>query len=106
MDVTHPMAFGYKDTYFTLKQGSDSYSLLEDGYNIAWLGENPKPVSGFAGSDAVKNLGNSLLFGEEPIGNGSLIYMVDNTLFRSFWENGKLFLVNAVFFVNNNNFEL
>ncbi len=106
VDVTHPMAFGYKDTYFTLKQGSESYSLLENGYNIAWLGENPKPVSGFAGSEAVKQLGNSLLFGEERIGDGSMVYMVDNTLFRSFWENGKLFLVNAVFFVNNNSFEL
>ncbi|MEZ4791969.1 MAG: M14 family metallopeptidase [Gelidibacter sp.] len=106
VDTTHPMAFGYDKTYFTLKLGNDSYSLLEDGYNIAWLGENPKPVSGFAGSNSLKNLGNSLVFGEERIGNGSIIYMVDNTMFRSFWENGKLFLVNAVFFVNNNSFEL
>lgn len=106
VDTTHPMAFGYDSTYFSLKLGSDSYSLLDKGYNIAWLGENPKPIAGFAGSDAIKNLGNSLVFGEERIGNGSMIYMVDNTLFRSFWENGKLFLVNAVFFVNNINFEL
>jgi hypothetical protein len=27
-------------------------------------------------------------------------------LFRSFWDRGKLFLVNAVFFVNHNAFEL
>lgn len=106
VDTTHPMAFGYDSTYFTLKQGNESYGLLEDGYNVAWLDENPKPVSGFAGSDALKNLGNSLLFGEERIGNGSMVYMVDNTLFRSFWENGKLFLVNAIFFVNNNSYEL
>jgi hypothetical protein len=26
--------------------------------------------------------------------------MVDNPLFRSFWENGKLLLVNSVFFVD------
>lgn len=106
VDNTHPMAFGYDRSYFTLKQGNDSYSLLEDGYNVAWLDDHPKPVAGFAGSDAVKNLGNSLLFGDERLGDGSVIYMVDNTLFRSFWENGKLFLVNAVFFVNNTNFEL
>ncbi len=106
VDKTHPMAFGYDSTYFTLKLGSDSYSLLENGYNIAWLGEQPRPVSGFAGSEAVKGLDNSLVFGEERIGNGSMIYMVDNTMFRSFWENGKLFLVNAIFFVNNNSFEL
>lgn len=106
VDNTHPMAFGYDSNYFTLKLGNSSYSLLDNGYNIAWLSNDPKPVSGFAGIDAVKNLGNSLVFGEERMGNGSIIYMVDNTLFRSFWENGKLFLVNAVFFVNNNAYEL
>ena len=106
VDNTHPMAFGYDKSYLTLKLGNDSYSLLENGYNVAYLEEAPKPISGFAGKDALKELGNSLVFGEERIGKGSVIYMVDNPLFRSFWENGKLFMVNSVFFVNNNRFEL
>ena len=105
VDKTHPMAFGYGDDYFTLKLGSSSYSLLDNGYNVAHL-DNTKVYSGFAGKDALKNLNETLVFGEEPMGSGSFIYMVDNTLFRSFWENGKLFLVNAIFFVNNNAFEL
>ena len=106
VDNTHPMAFGYPDTYFSLKLGNASYSLLDKGYNVAHIGEQPKKVSGFAGSEAMKKLNNTLVFGEERLGNGSLIYMVDNPLFRSFWENGKLFLVNAIFFVNNNAFEM
>ena len=106
VDNTHPMAFGYDDHYFTLKLGSSSYSLLNRGYNVAHLGESPEKVSGFAGSNAIKRLPNSLVFGEERMGSGSFIYMVDNVMFRSFWENGKLFLVNAIFFVNNNAFEL
>ena len=106
VDNTHPMAFGYDDTYFSLKLGSSSYKLLDGGFNVAHIGKNPKKVSGFAGSEAVKKLPNSLVFGEERLGRGSVIYMVDNTLFRSFWENGKLFLVNAIFFVNNNAFHL
>jgi len=28
-----------------------------------------------------------------------VIYMVDNPLFRGFWETGKLLMVNALFFV-------
>ncbi|EDP70375.1 secreted protein containing N-terminal Zinc-dependent carboxypeptidase related domain, putative [Flavobacteriales bacterium ALC-1] len=105
VDKTHPMAFGYGDDYFTLKLGSTAYSLLDGGYNVAHL-DNTKVYSGFAGKDALSNLNQTLVFGEEPMGSGSFIYMVDNTLFRSFWENGKLFLVNAIFFVNNNAFEL
>ena len=106
VDNTHPMAFGYDNSYFSLKLGSSSYSLLNGGYNVAHIGEQPTKVSGFAGSDAIKKLPNSLVFGEERLGRGSMIYMVDNVMFRSFWENGKLFLINAIFFVNNNAFEL
>ena len=100
VDNTHPLAFGYDNSYFTLKLSSDSYGLLKDGYNVSYI-EEPKVVSGFAGSEAIKNLKNSVVFGEVPMGDGSIIYMVDNPLFRAFWENGKLFFANAVFFTNN-----
>ncbi|MFT5238278.1 MAG: hypothetical protein ACI9M9_001883, partial [Flavobacteriaceae bacterium] len=30
----------------------------------------------------------------------------DDVLFRSFWENGKLFFANSIFFVNDNKPEL
>ncbi|MDR5590770.1 M14 family metallopeptidase [Christiangramia sp. SM2212] len=104
LDNTHPLAFGYGDKYFTLKLSNDSYSLLADGFNISYILE-PKVVSGFAGSEAKKNLKNSLVFGEVPMGNGSVIYMVDNPLFRAFWENGKLFFANAIFFTNNTGYD-
>lgn len=103
LDNTHPLAFGYDDTYFSLKLSSDSYSFLKDGYNVSYI-EEPEFVSGFAGSEASKNLKNSLVFGEQPMGRGSIIYMVDNPLFRAFWQNGKLFFANAIFFANNNGY--
>ena len=107
VDHSHPMAFGYSNIYHTLKLGSNAFKLLGDrNYNVAYIGNNPEKVSGFAGSTAIKKLNNSLVFGEERIGNGSIIYMIDDVMFRSFWENGKLFLVNAIFFVNNNAIEL
>lgn len=105
VDPTHPLAFGYKDSYFSLKLSADSYQLLEEGFNVSYI-QKPEIIAGFAGSSAVKDLKNSLIFGEERIGDGSMIYMVDNPLFRAFWENGKLFFANAVFLVNNNKFKL
>lgn len=68
---------------------------------MGYFDENSKNVSGYAGSKAVKNIPESLLFGEEQKGSGSIVYMVDNPLFRSFWDNGKLFLANAVFLLNS-----
>jgi len=104
VDNTHPMGFGYDDTYFTLKLSSDSYSLLNNGFNVSYIKE-PDVVSGFAGSEAIKNLKNSLVFGEVLMGKGSVIYMVDNPLFRAFWENGKLFFANTLFFTNNTGYD-
>ena len=105
VDSTHPMAFGYGDAYFMLKRGTSAYGLLDNGYNVAHINDT-KVYSGFAGQKALKNIDQTLVFGEERMGRGSFIYMAENTLFRSFWENGKLFLVNSIFFVNANPFEL
>jgi len=106
VDPTHPMAFGYDDTYFSLKLGSQSYSFLDNGFNVAYIDDEVTNVSGFAGDTAKKKLPNSLIFGEERLGSGSVIYMADDPLFRAFWENGKLFMANAIFFTNNNKFRL
>tara|TARA_R100001369_G_scaffold92349_1_gene136913 strand:+ start:2029 stop:4518 length:2490 start_codon:yes stop_codon:yes gene_type:complete len=106
MDPSHPMAFGYDDTYFSLKLGSTSYSFLDSGYNVGYIKGEAENVSGFAGDDAKKSLTNSLVFGEDRLGQGSVIYLVDDVLFRSFWQNGKLLFVNSLFFVNNNAFTL
>ena len=100
VDNTNPLAYGYDDTYFTLKLGARSYNYLENG-SAVYLSEGAnEPVSGFAGSEAKKKIDETLIFGTEDMGRGQVIYMVDNPLFRGFWENGKLFFANALFMVN------
>ena len=99
VDNTNPLAYGYDDTYFTLKLGDRSYNYLENG-SAVYLGEGAnEPVSGFAGSDAKKKIAETLIYGTESMGRGQVVYMVDNPLFRGFWENGKLFFANALFMV-------
>ncbi len=99
VDNTHPLAYGYGDTYFSLKMGNDAYAYLDKG-TVAYLENNTTPVAGFAGSEAQKKITNTLVFGVEKHGKGQVVYLVDNPLFRGFWENGKLFFANALFMVN------
>ena len=98
LDTTHPLAFGYEDDYFTLKRGSDAFAFLEDGWNVGVLRDGT-PVSGFAGAAAQQRLTDTLVFGVQPMGRGEVIYLVDDPLFRGFWEHGKLLVANAVFLV-------
>ena len=101
VDNTHPLAYGYDETYFTLKlSGDNAYEYLKDG-SVVYLEEGQnEPVAGFAGSEAKKKIDKSLIYGVENHGRGQVIYMVDNPLFRGFWENGKLFFANALFMVD------
>jgi len=99
LDNTHPLAFGFPDTYYTLKQDSKIYDFLEeDGWNVGVL-KKDNYLSGFVGTDTRKKLKDGLLFGVKEIGEGKIVMLADDVLFRSFWENGKLLFGNAVFMV-------
>ena len=98
IDNTHPLAFGYTNEYFSLKLDERAFELLDKGVNVGYFPDKTINISGFAGSIALKNIPNSLLFGVDKRGKGKVIYMIDNPLFRSFWQNGKLFFANAIFF--------
>ncbi|SNT15467.1 Zinc carboxypeptidase [Ekhidna lutea] len=98
MDDTHPLAFGYGDTYYTLKTGSRKVAYL-DGNNVGILTDKEDLMSGFAGQYAKEDMAGTLVFGVENKGRGQIVHIVDNPLFRSFWQNGKLLMVNAMFFV-------
>jgi hypothetical protein len=99
LDNSHPLAFGMRPFYFTLKNHERRFAWLSNGWNIAYFKSPVKPVQGFAGFKANRTLENSLLVGTEDLGHGKVIYFVDNPLFRSFWEDGKMLFANAVFMV-------
>ena len=99
LDVSHPLAFGYKEDYFSLKTDNVGYSFLQTGWNVGTIRKREALVSGFVGRNAQKYLTESLVFGVEERGRGQIVYLVDNPLFRAFWQNGKLLFSNAVFMV-------
>jgi hypothetical protein len=99
LDNSHPLAFGYPDHYYTLKQDDNVYEFIKDGgWNVGIIRKD-NYVSGFTGNKAKERLKDGLIFGVEDMGRGEVIYMADNPLFRNFWENGKLLFCNAVFLV-------
>ncbi|CAL1519590.1 M14 family zinc carboxypeptidase [Chitinophaga sp. MM2321] len=99
LDDTHPLAFGYPGTYYTLRQDSRLYEFIDsNGWNVGVL-KKDNYLSGFVGTATRKLLKDGLIFGVKDIGNGEIVILADNPLFRSFWENGKLLFSNAVFLV-------
>lgn len=98
-DQTHPLSFGLGDTYFSLKTSSNRYPLMVDGNNVIYHPKDNAMVLGFAGSEIKNKLHDSVAFAVEEKGRGSVVYMVDNPLYRGFWYNGLFLFSNALFLV-------
>lgn len=99
LNKTHPLSFGLGDKYFSLKTDSNHYSLLKNAVNVAYVPKDYKSY-GFIGNQVKKKLNNTVSFAVEHKGDGTIVYMVDNPLFRGFWENGNVLFSNALFLVN------
>jgi hypothetical protein len=98
LDATHPLAFGYDDTYFALLRNASNLQFLRKGWNVGVLKKDTY-TAGFAGSEARKKMEDTFMFGVQEMGKGQVIYIADSPLFRGFWHNGKLLFGNAVFLV-------
>jgi len=99
IDKTHPLVFGLGDSYHSLKTSRQHYSLLQDAWNVVTVPQDFKSY-GFIGSNLRPKIESSVSFAVEEKGGGNIIYMVDNPLFRGFWDNGVLLFSNALFLVN------
>ncbi|WP_233254020.1 M14 family metallopeptidase [Hymenobacter sedentarius] len=99
LDNTHPLAFGYGDTYFALIRNPLNYRFLgKGGWNVGVI-KKDSYSSGFIGTKARKELTDTFVVGTQDLGRGEVVYLGDNPLFRAFWQGGKLLFGNAVFLV-------
>jgi hypothetical protein len=99
LDKGHPLSYGLGNSYFSLKTTDSRYQLLKNAWNVAYVPAGYKNF-GFIGKSLRKKLENTVTFAVEQKGRGQVIYMVDNPLFRGFWENGNLLFSNALFLVD------
>ena len=68
--------------------------------NVFHLKKDAKALNGFVGSRVKQQQSEAAIAGYQSYGRGTVIYFIDNPLFRGFWENGKLFMANAIFLSN------
>ncbi|MFT3901833.1 MAG: M14 family metallopeptidase [Niabella sp.] len=98
VDNTHPLLFGYPNYYYTLKLDGNVYKPIEGaGWNAGVIKED-RQLAGFVGNRLGKKLKNGVLFATQYMGQGQIVYLADNVLFRNFWYNGQLIMANALFF--------
>lgn len=97
IDPTHPVGYGMGSRYFTLKNSSTAYEPMKKsaGWNVGVV-TSGVPVSGFAGYKTAGQIKNSAAIAVQRSGRGSIVYLVDNPLYRGFWRAGNQLFGNAV----------
>ena len=98
IDETHPLAYGIADSYFSIKTNTTSYQVSDDLWNVGYIDEAPLSV-GFVGAKAKEKINASVVLATQSLGQGQVVYFIDNPLYRSFWESGKFLMSNALFMV-------
>ena len=96
LDLTHPLAFGCGSNYYTLVGHSYQMGYLKSGWNVGYFGDDAYRA-GFVGKNIKSQFKNTLIMGVEEIGDGQVIYLMDNPLFRNILADGQLLFGNAVF---------
>ena len=75
-----------------------SFEFMKEGWNVGVI-KKDNQVAGFVGSKVKTKIKDGTVIGTLGMGNGKIVFFADDPIFRSFWENGKLLLSNAVFLV-------
>lgn len=98
LDDSHPLALGFPNYFFNLKQDANMYEFLKDGWNVGII-KKDSYVAGFVGNNLKEKIKDGVSIGVQDYGRGTVVYLADNPIFRCFWESGKMLFSNAVFLV-------
>lgn len=97
VDNTHPLCYGMPNYYHSLKTMSDAFVMPERADAPIFL-EDSYQSYGFIGSRVKPMLKKTPVAVFQRMGEGEAIFIVDNPLFRGFWEQGKVLITNAMLF--------
>jgi hypothetical protein len=98
MDDTHPLGYRLGSNYVSLKTSASIFPVQAKAWNIGYTSDEVVFI-GFVGHKVQNRLTNSCSFFVKDLGSGHITALIDNPLYRSFWQKGKQLFFNAVFLV-------
>ena len=101
LDATHPLAYGLGEEVYMLTYG---VSGLEPSPDLQTAGHYARDaadllVSGYASQSNLTQLAGHTFAGTVGMGEGTVVFLVDNTQYRMFWRGPSRMMQNAVMLV-------
>ncbi|NJB85482.1 hypothetical protein GGR26_001227 [Lewinella marina] len=101
LDTSHPLAFGMKEEVYTLKFGSSSLVPTAGLQSVGRYAVDSTQLlaAGYAPEASLNLLAGNSWAGVRNIGQGKLVYLLDNPHYRMFWRGPSRLMQNAVMIV-------
>ena len=99
MDLTHPLAFGYKEKTVSLFKANKVFmEKSKNPYATPYYYSDKPLQSGWASRENLDAIKNSAAVIVNTVGSGRVINISDDPNFRAFWFGGTKLFMNAIFF--------
>ncbi|MEN0004640.1 MAG: M14 family zinc carboxypeptidase [Bacteroidota bacterium] len=98
IDNSNPLAFGMEDQLYSIKFGANALVPSRQLQTVGHYLEDPAELlaSGYASEQNLKHLAGHTFAGVLPMGQGKIVYLLDNTQYRMFWRGPSRMMQNAV----------
>lgn len=98
IDTTHPLAFGLKTNLYTLRFGNDVLKPSDKFQTVGHYNKNVSNllVAGYASDENLNHIAGQAFAGVATLGQGKVVYLIDNTQYRMFWLGPSRMMQNAV----------
>lgn len=98
LDLTHPLAYGYKMDKLPIFKGSDLVLVDSKGYHRNPFHYTDQPLlSGYVSEENLARIKSSPAVAVSSFGEGKVIALVDDPNFRAFWYGTNRLMMNAIF---------
>ncbi len=98
LDTSHPLAFGFDESPMVFRRGRHRLRAIDNPYVHAGVyAENPL-AAGYLSEDNRNRLASTPALTATWHGEGRVIRMADDYLFRGYWAGSERLFANAIFF--------
>jgi len=98
LDDSHPLAFGLDEHVYSIKFDSDALLADPDLQAVGYYERDPARLkaSGYVSQENEQKLAGHVFAAVKPMGQGSVVFLLDNTQYRMFWRGPSRMVQNAV----------
>ena len=99
IDTTHPLAFGVKPEVYGLKLNTNALEPAVGLESVGTYHRDAKELltAGYASTANLERLAGKTFAGVQRIGEGKVVYLLDNPHYRMFWRGTSRMMQNAAF---------